>query len=291
MLPTRSGVPHFCLIRDEVIGRGIAAELHGGRDLPVGARWLKQQDESIGVMKIRFVGRMVNRPVREPIACLDDRREPETKGCMRVDSRQDIEPDQRVQLEPTASRSHGDVWAHPFVRERPAVAIAAEGVRGPFPRRGKVELVVRRLPFQRDEGFEAGMSPELCSDARHAGQRDLDPGNISVEAEGHLEFSACRSAYDHLNAAHRISARRRMAPEVDTVFDGHDGLDAQRDGSPIGISVKPCALKSLSRSMFLLSQLSAIHHYIAEVTISLTSLYVARAGPIVSLREMTWWRR
>jgi len=82
-----------------------------------------------------------------------------------------------------------------------------------------------------------------------------------------------------------------MAPEVDTVFDGHDGLDAQRDCSPIGISVKPCALKSLSRSMFLLSQLSAIHHYIAEVTISLTSLYVARAGPIVSLREMTWWRR
>jgi hypothetical protein len=39
--------------------------------------------------------------------------------------------------------------------------------------------------------------------------------------------------------------------------------------------------------MFLLSQLSAIHHYIADVTISLTSLYVARAGVIVSLREMT----
>src|SRR6266852_1334996 len=83
-------IPNLAQPLDEVIGRGIAAELHGGRDLPVGARWLKQQDESIGVMKIRFVGRMVNRPVREPIACLDDRREPETKGCMRVDSRQDI---------------------------------------------------------------------------------------------------------------------------------------------------------------------------------------------------------
>ena len=79
---------------------------------------------------------------------------------------------------------------------RTAVAIAAEGVDGPLARRGEVELVVGRLPFHRDEGFEAGVAPELCGDARHARRRDTDPGNISVEAEGHLEFSACRSAYD-----------------------------------------------------------------------------------------------
>jgi hypothetical protein len=88
--------------------------------------------------------------------------------------------------------------------------------------------VVRRLPFHCDEGFEAGVLPEPRSDARRAGQRDPDPGNISVEAKGHLEFGACQSAYEHLNGAHRLSARRRMALEVDTVLDGHNGLDGQR---------------------------------------------------------------
>src|SRR5208282_5375410 len=138
-------------------------------------------------------------PVREPIARLDDRREPDTEGSMRVDGRQDIEPDKGVELKPTASRAHGNVGAHHFVRERTAVAIAAEGVNGPFPRGGEVELVVRRVPFHRDEGFEAGVAPELCSDARRARRRDPDSGNISVEAKGHLEFSARRSAYEHRN--------------------------------------------------------------------------------------------
>src|SRR5208282_6716631 len=65
---------------------------------------------------------------------------------------------------------------------------------------------------------------ELCSDARHARRRDPDSGNISVEAEAHLEFGACRAAYEHSDGAHRLRARRRMAPEVDPVFDGHHGL-------------------------------------------------------------------
>jgi hypothetical protein len=185
-------------------------------------------------MKIRFVGRMAKRPVREPIARLDDRREPDTEGSTRVDGRQAIEPDKSVKLKPTASRAHGNVRARHFVRERTAVAIAAEGVDGPLPRWGEVELVVRRLPFHRDEGFEAGVLPELCSDAWHAGQRDPDPGTISVEAEGHPEFSACRSAYEHLNGAHRLRACRRMAPEVNPVFDGHNGL-----GGCSGIALRP----------------------------------------------------
>ena len=58
-----------------------------------GAWRLKQQGESIGVMKIRFAGRMAKRPVREPIARLDDRREPDTEGSTRVDGRQAIELD------------------------------------------------------------------------------------------------------------------------------------------------------------------------------------------------------
>ena len=215
-------------------------------DLPLGVWWLKQQGESLGVMEIGFVDRMAKRPLREPIACLDDRRDPDTEGSTRVDGRQDIEPDKGVELKPTAGRAHGNVRAHHFVRENTAVAIAAEGVDGPLPRRGEVELVVRRLPFHRDEGFEAGVAPELCSDARHAGRRDPDPGNISVEAEGHPEFGACRSAYEHLNGAHRLRACRRMAPEVDTVFDGHNGL-----GGRNGIALRPeyrvklWALKSL----------------------------------------------
>src|SRR5271169_5690826 len=95
----------------------VDAELHGGRDLPLGAWRLKRQGESIGVMKIRFVGRMAKRPVREPIARLDDRREPDTEGSTRVDGRQAVEPDKGVELKPTASRAHGNVRAHRFVRE------------------------------------------------------------------------------------------------------------------------------------------------------------------------------
>ena len=49
--------------------------------------------------------------------------------------------------------------------------------------------MVSRLPFYRDEGFEAGVAPELCSDARHARRRDSNPANISVEAEGQMEFT------------------------------------------------------------------------------------------------------
>jgi hypothetical protein len=42
-------------------------------NLLFGARRLKQQGESIGIMKIRFVDQMAKRPIREPIARLDDR--------------------------------------------------------------------------------------------------------------------------------------------------------------------------------------------------------------------------
>ena len=143
---------------------------------------------------------------------------------MRVDRRQAIEPDKGVELKPTDSRVYGYVRAHRLVRERTAVAIAAKGVNGPLPRRGEVELVVRLLPFHCDEGFEAGVLPELCTDARHAGRRDQDPRNISVEAEGHPEFSTCRSAYKNLNGARHLGACRRMAPEIDIVRDGHNGL-------------------------------------------------------------------
>ena len=165
---------------------------------------------------------------------------------MRVNGRQAIEPDKGVELKSTASRAHRSMRAHNFVRQRTAVTIAAEGVDGPLPRRGEVELMVRRLPFHRDEGFEAGVVPELCSDARDTGRRDPDPRDIPVEPEGHLEFSARRSAYEHLNGAHRFRTCRRMAPEVDPVYDGHSGL-----GGRSGIALQPeyrvklWALKSL----------------------------------------------
>jgi hypothetical protein len=236
--------------------------LQGGRNLR--ARRLKQQGESIGVMKIRFVGRMAKRPIREPIARLDDRREPDTKGSTRVDDREAVEPDKSVELKPTASRAHCNVRLHHFVRDRTAVAIAAEGVDGPLPRRGEVELVVRRLPFHRDEGFEAGVLPELCSEARHAWRRGPDPGNISVEAEGYLEFGACRSAYEHLNGAHCLRARQRMALEIDPVFDGHNRL-----GGRSGIALQPdCSQQSLLAPTFLLSNLSAVHKFIADAAVS-----------------------
>src|SRR6202035_4335766 len=101
----------------------VDAELHGGRDLPPGIWRLKQQGKSIGVMKIRFVGWMAKRPVREPIARLDDRGEPDTKSRTRVSGRQAIEPDKGVQLKPAVSRTHGDVRAGHLARERTAVAI------------------------------------------------------------------------------------------------------------------------------------------------------------------------
>lgn len=199
------------------------AELHDTRDPLPGAWRLEQQSESIGVMKIRLVGRMANGPVRKPIARLDDRREPDTEGSARVDGRQAIEPDKGIELKPAAGRAHGNMRAHPFVRKRTAVAIATEGEDGPFPRRSEVELMVGRLPFHRDEGFEAGVAPELCSDAWRTRRRDPNPVNISVEAEGHLEFSACRPPYEYLNGAHRLRACRSMALEVDPVFGGHNG--------------------------------------------------------------------
>jgi hypothetical protein len=55
-----------------------------------------------------------------------------------------------------------------FARERTAIAIAGEGVHGPLAHGAKVELVVRRLPFHRDEGVDAGVLPELHSDGRRA---------------------------------------------------------------------------------------------------------------------------
>jgi hypothetical protein len=143
---------------------------------------------------------------------------------MRVGPREFIEPDNAVELKPAVGRAHGNVRVHHFVREGAAVAIGAEGVDGPLARWSEVELVVRRLPFHRYEGFETGVAPELRSDARHARWRNADAANISVEAEGYLEFSACRSAYEHPNGAHRPRASERMAPQVDPVFDSHNGL-------------------------------------------------------------------
>src|SRR5712692_7082987 len=105
-----------------------------GRGLLLWAWRLKQQRESIGVMKIRFVGRMTKRPVRQPIAGLDNRREPDSQSSSRVNGRQTFEPHQGVELEPTASGTHRDVRAHNFVRNRTSVAIAAEGVDGPLSR-------------------------------------------------------------------------------------------------------------------------------------------------------------
>src|ERR1700685_1735108 len=123
------------------------------------ANWLQQQTESIGVVKIWFVGRMTYRPVRESVDRLDDRREADAKSGARVGSGQAIEPDQGVELEPIAGRAHCNLRAYRFVRYRTTVAIAAEGVDGPLSRRREVELVIGRLPVHRDEGLEAGMAP------------------------------------------------------------------------------------------------------------------------------------
>ena len=129
-----------------------------------------------------------------------------------MDRGQAIEPDGGIELKPAVSRTHGNPRAHHFVGERTAVAIAAEGVDSPLARRGEIELVVCRLPVHRDEGFEAGVLPEFCSELRHPRHWNVDPGNISVEAEGHPEFSARRSAYDHLDGAHRRRTSGGMAP-------------------------------------------------------------------------------
>jgi len=58
-----------------------------------------------------------------------------------------------------------------------------EGIDSPLSRRGEVELVIGRLPFQRDKGFEAGVAPELASDLRQAGKRNLNPVNFPFEVE------------------------------------------------------------------------------------------------------------
>ena len=83
--------------------------------------------------------------------------------------------------------------------------------------------MVRRLPFHRDEGLEAGVAPELRADARRARRRNPDSANISVEAESHLEFSAGRRRTSTRIVRTVSVVCRRMAPEVDPVFDGHNG--------------------------------------------------------------------
>ena len=59
----------------------------------------------------------------------------------------------------------------------------------------------------------------------HSVELDIaDPANIAVETEGHLAVATGRSAHEHLNGAHRLGVFRRVAPEVDPVFAGHNGL-------------------------------------------------------------------
>ncbi|MDB5108113.1 MAG: hypothetical protein JWM69_1054, partial [Candidatus Binatus sp.] len=67
--------------------------------------------------------------------------------------------------------------------------------------------------------LEAGVPPELSSKARHAGRRDPDSRNISVETEGQLELSAGGAAYEHTQTAHRLRMCRRVAPEVHPMFN------------------------------------------------------------------------
>ena len=66
----------------------------------LGGRRLEQQCETVGIMKIRLVGPMAKRPIREPIARFDDRREPEADRRARMDRRQCIEPDTTFELKP-----------------------------------------------------------------------------------------------------------------------------------------------------------------------------------------------
>lgn len=172
-------------------------------------------------MEIRFVDRMTKRPVRDPIARLDDRRESEAEGRIPVDAGQELEPDSGVHLKPTTSGVHCDVRTHRIVRQKTTVAIAAESVGCPLARWGEVELVVCCVPFHRNKRFETGVTPEICSYARHAWRRQQDSRNVSVETEGYLEFGTFRATHEYLNGANRVGACRWMAPEVDPVFDGH----------------------------------------------------------------------
>jgi hypothetical protein len=60
-------------------------------------------------------------------------------------------------------------------------------------------------------------------------RRDPDPRNISVEAEGHLEFSACRSAYEHLNGTHRLRVAQREIRR--------NGLRSRTADSPVNLEM------------------------------------------------------
>src|SRR5258708_6657406 len=111
---------------------------------------------------------MKKRPVRNSVACFDHRREPDSKRSRRGDCRQTIKSNESVQLKPTASGAQRNLRTQNFVRNRTAVAIIAEGVNGPLSRRREVELVVCRLTFYRDESLEAGVLPELFSEARQS---------------------------------------------------------------------------------------------------------------------------
>ena len=147
---------------------------------------------------------MAKRPVGKPIARFDDRGEPDTQQRTRVDRRQTIERDHGVELELISSGADRNIRVQRFVRDRIAVAIAAERVDGPLAGRREVEFVVRRLRIDRDEGLEAGVLPEISGEARRGRRSDSDSGNISVEAEGQLEFGA-GSAHSNLDRAHRVS--------------------------------------------------------------------------------------
>src|SRR5690242_21725261 len=108
-------------------------------------------------MKVGLVGKMNERPVRETIAALDDRCEPDAQRRAQVCGAKAVEPNDGVELEPRRAASRRDSRTHRFVRERAAVAIAAERIDRPFSRRRKVQLVILAAPARRDERLEAGM--------------------------------------------------------------------------------------------------------------------------------------
>src|SRR2546422_924737 len=105
-------------------------------------------------MKIRFFDWIEQRPIREPRARLDDRREPDPESNIRVHGGQAIEADYSVEFEAIARSAHGDMRAKRFVCDRTAVAIAAERIDRPLARRGEIEFVIRRLSRNRDKSFE-----------------------------------------------------------------------------------------------------------------------------------------
>ncbi|HKV53146.1 MAG TPA: hypothetical protein VJN94_00765 [Candidatus Binataceae bacterium] len=183
---------------------------------------LNQQRESIRVMEIRFVDRMTERPIREPIVSLDNGGEPETEGSLRVDRGQSVKLNTAVELKRSISRTHGNVRPQAFVRLGATVAIPGESIDGPLSGRSKIELVVCRLSIDRDEGFEAGMLPELRGHALCGRRKDPKAGNISVEAITEIKFGGCGSPYEHPHGPHRISSRRWMAAEIAAMFDDHN---------------------------------------------------------------------